>query len=110
MPDKVLWMRRIRVLRRMLKKYRASEKIDAHLYHELYMKVKGNVFKNKKNLMEYIHKAKNELKREKVIEDQAAIRRDRNKKRRAAASKTTRAIFVAQASAAAQPEPQKQSG
>jgi large subunit ribosomal protein L19e len=31
MPTTVLWMRRQRVLRRMLRKYRAAGKIDKHL-------------------------------------------------------------------------------
>merc|ERR1712093_809178 len=101
MPQHVIWLRRIRVLRRMLRKYRTTEKIDAHLYHELYTKVKGNVFKNKKNLMEYIHRAKNELKREKAIEDQAVARRDRNKKKRAAAAGTKNRLLVLQEKAAA---------
>lgn len=85
----------------MLKKYRAQGKIDAHLYHELYLKVKGNVFKNKKNLMEFIHRAKNELKREKAIEDQAQARRERNKKKRAAAIAKPSALLAAQQAAAA---------
>merc|ERR1719352_1848948 len=79
MPTKVLWMRRLRVLRRLLRKFRQQKKIDKHIYHSFYVKAKGNQFKNKRVLVEAIHKVKAERLKAKAIEEQSAARKEKAK-------------------------------
>lgn len=75
MPVKILWMRRQRVLRRLLKKYRKAKKITKDIYHHFYLASKGNLFKNKSVLIEGIHKMKQEKVREQQLEAQREARR-----------------------------------
>jgi large subunit ribosomal protein L19e len=82
-------------------KYRATGKIDKHLYHELYHLSKGNTFKHKRALVEHvsssppitpcyhfmtrdlitsqIHRAKAEKAREKQLQDEMDAKRAKNK-------------------------------
>ena len=70
-PEKLLWMRRIRVLRSLLRKYRDAGKIDKHMYAHFYALAKGNRYKTKRVLIEQIHRKKGEDKKEKQLAEQA---------------------------------------
>lgn len=91
MPQKVLWMRRQRVLRRLLKKYRDAKKIDRHQYHKFYLRAKGNIYKNKRVLVEFIHKDKVEYTKRKALQEQQEAKKAKaraTKQRKKAAAET----------------------
>jgi len=101
-PVKVMWLRRQRVLRRLLAKYRDAGKIDKHLHHSLYNKSKGNEFKNKRVLMDHIHFAKSEQLREKTLQAQAEARKEKAKAKKQAKEDEAKAVEQAAAAAKAQ--------
>ncbi|OHS93226.1 60S ribosomal protein L19 [Tritrichomonas foetus] len=80
--NKWQWIRRIRVLRHTLKDFRQKQEIDRHLYRKLYLKAKGNEFRNKRVLMEHIHTLKAEQEREKTLQAQIEARRTRSRRMR----------------------------
>ena len=82
MPTKILWVRRQRVLRRLLKKYRTAKKIDRTLYHKFYLASKGNQFKNRTVLIEAIFKEKAKKVEAEKLQAQQDARRQKNQEMR----------------------------
>ena len=86
MPQKILWIRRQRTLRRLLKKYRSAEKIDKKLYHKLYLDCKASRYNSKRNLADGVEKiiAKKKLEQKLVEQKKAKTdqkdKKDKNKK------------------------------
>ena len=90
LSNKWQWIRRIRVLRKELREFRAKQDIDKHLYRKLYLKAKGNEFRNKRVLHEHVTTLKADQERERTIQAQIIARRERSRAQRekkAAASK-----------------------
>jgi len=54
LPKKERWMNTVRPLRRMLKKLREEEKIDAKTYRKLYLQVKSGAFRSRSHLKLYL--------------------------------------------------------
>jgi large subunit ribosomal protein L19e len=84
MPPKVMWMRRIRAMRNLLKKYRKQKKLNKHQYHKLYLACKGNQYRNKFMLIESIVKIRKSEKKEEpknVKKDKPVeVKKEENKK------------------------------
>lgn len=54
---KKLWIKRIRVLRKMLKELEAEGKIEKNIYRKLYRTAKSGYFRSRVHMMSYIEKS-----------------------------------------------------
>ncbi|CAL5979282.1 Ribosomal_protein L19 [Hexamita inflata] len=70
-PSKRIWIHRMRSQRKMLRKYRDENKLSATEYHTMYYEVKGNMFRNKRVLLETIINLREEAKRQAAVQVRA---------------------------------------
>ncbi|MDD5181556.1 MAG: 50S ribosomal protein L19e [Candidatus Nanoarchaeia archaeon] len=59
-PEKREWMNKVRALRQMLATTHNKGTISSKEYRDLYMKIKGNFFRNRAHLKSYVEKMKKE--------------------------------------------------
>lgn len=71
MPEKELWMKKIRAMRTMLKEMRANGEITREDFRTFYMQAKGNLFKHRFSMKEHIAKKKAEEQRARELAEQA---------------------------------------
>ncbi|OIR56863.1 MAG: 60S ribosomal protein L19 [Amphiamblys sp. WSBS2006] len=74
------WRVRIKALRRILKKQREEGRVTREEYRDLYSKTKGNLFKNKKALLEYIQKEAAKKQEMKLLTEQMNAIKTRTEK------------------------------
>ena len=77
MPQKFLWIRRQRTLRRLLKKYREGKKFDKHLYHQLYLDCKAAIYNSNRNLADCVYKILAKKKLEQKIAEQKKAKNEK---------------------------------
>ena len=70
LPFKVMWISRNQVVLRFLKNMHNQKNINKHIYHYLYVLVKGNQFNNKRDILESIHNLKAVRTRERSLNEQ----------------------------------------
>jgi len=63
---KTTWITKIRALRKVLVEMRNKKEIDVSEYRTLYLHAKGNFFRNKKHLLEYVSEMKKQSKNKKT--------------------------------------------
>lgn len=72
MPEKLVWIRKIRSQRASLKEMKLSGQITPEEFRQYYMQAKGNMFKSLKTMVDHIEKKRVEKTRIQELAAQAA--------------------------------------
>jgi len=58
MPHKLVWIRKIRLMRATLKHLKSTDKVTQQVYDDIYRKAKGNFFRDKGHMLFYLQQNK----------------------------------------------------